>query len=489
MVKSDSLPHLHSLLRELCRLEGEYEWVEFKCNNSNPEDIGENISALSNSAALVGKPYAYIVWGIEDSPHAVVGTTFRPSAARKGNEQLENRLSHLLSPRIHFRVIEFEYDGKPIVMIQVPKAFHRPVQFKGQEFIRIGSNRHKLKDYPEKQRELWRTFERTPFEDQIAAERVSKSDVLQLLDYPAYFSLLELRVPESPEQIVTRLSDDNLIAQRADGEWDVLNLGAVLFAKKMAEFRHLARKVVRVVLYKGSSRVDTVRKESGHFGYASGYERLIGFLNSLLPANEVIGQALRKTVPVYPEVAVRELVANAIIHQDFSMTGTGPLIEIFPDRLEITNPGEPLMDTNRFLDTPPHSRNESLASFMRRVGVCEEQGTGIDKVVFATEFYQLPAPLFEVASKHTRAVLFASRPFAKLDRNDRIRACYLHACLQRVNHKDMTNASLRARFGIGPKNRAQVSRIIGDTLATGLIRLYDPASGSRKHAKYLPFWA
>jgi predicted HTH transcriptional regulator len=197
---------------------------------------------------------------------------------------------------------------------------------------------------------------------------------------------------------------------------------------------------------------------------------------------------LRQEVPVYPELAVRELVANAIIHQDFFIRGTGPMIEIFSDRMEITNPGIPLVKTERFLDSPPKSRNEALASFLRRVGICEERGSGIDKVVFQTEVYQLPAPMFEVAEEHTRVVLFAPKALNDMDKNDRIRACYLHACLKYVNRDFMTNSSLRQRFGIEAHNSAIASRIIRVTIEAGFVRLYDP-NMSRKYTKYVPFWS
>jgi predicted HTH transcriptional regulator len=215
---------------------------------------------------------------------------------------------------------------------------------------------------------------------------------------------------------------------------------------------------------------------------------LIEFVNALLPRNEIIGKALRKEVPMYPEEAIRELVANALIHQDFSITGTGPMIEIFADRMEITNPGLPLINTQRFLDTPPRSRNEMLASFRRRVGICEERGTGVDKVVSQTEFYQLPAPIFETTGGATRAVLFAHKPLLDMDRADRSRACYLHACLRSVERDLMTNASLRVRFGIEEKNSAIASRIIRDAMEDGLVKPFDPAQG-KKYAKYQPFWA
>ena len=137
---------------------------------------------------------------------------------------------------------------------------------------------------------------------------------------------------------------------------------------------------------------------------------LMPHINSQLPSNEVIEQALRRTVPMYPELAVLELVANALIHQDFSIGGTGPMVEIFEDRMEVTNPGSPLVDTDRFLDSPPKSRNKTLAALMRRMGICEERGSGVDKVVSQTEFYQLPAPIFEVSGDNTRAILLPPPP-------------------------------------------------------------------------------
>ncbi|MBI3092482.1 MAG: putative DNA binding domain-containing protein [Candidatus Tectomicrobia bacterium] len=488
-MRNDSPEYLAGLLRELRQLPKETEWVEFKCNIANLEEIGEYISALANSAALSGKANAYLVWGVADETHDVMGTSFRPTQAKKGGEEIENWLLRLLSPRIHFRFMEFAADGKQISMVEIPRAAHQPVQFQGVEYIRVGSYKKRLKDYPEKERELWRIFDVTPFEQQVATERVSGSEVLALLDYPAYFRLLDVPLPEARDGILARLAEDHMIETCQGGQWNILNLGAILFASDLSRFRHLARKAVRVVEYDGEGRVRTKREHQGHMGYAAGFEGLIGFLKGMLPANEVIGGALRKTVPMYPELAIRELVANVIIHQDFRVTGAGPMVEVFDRRLEITNPGRPLMDTRRFLDTPPQSRNEALASFLRRVGICEERGSGVDKVVFQTELYQLPAPLFEVEGGHTRAVLFAHKPFAEMDKADRIRACYLHACLQYVQRKQMTNSTLRDRFGIEEKNRAQVSRLISDAVEAGLIRLYNPESDSRRFASYVPYWA
>jgi ATP-dependent DNA helicase RecG len=478
-----------TVLQRLLALPHETEWVEWKENDHKPDDIGEYLSALSNSAALHGKDAGYIVWGIRDQTREVVGTTFKPREEKVGNEELENWLAIQLNPRINFRIQEFLYNAQPVVLFEVLPASHTPVRFKDTDFIRIGSYKKKLKDHPEKERELWALLSRTTFEAGIARTHLSAEEVLTLIDYAAYFDTTRQPLPENRTGILARLATEKLIADHTDETFDITNLGAILFAKELHAFDRLARKALRVIVYKGNSRVQTIREHTGTKGYALGYEEAVQFINSQLPQNEQIGQALRQEVRTYPEIAIRELVANALIHQDFNMTGTGPMVEIFPDRIEITNPGEPLVDTMRFLDIPPQSRNEALAAFMRRLKICEERGSGIDKVITAVEFSQLPAPDFSVVGHHTRAVLFAPKPLRKMDRNDRVRACYQHAGLQWVSNSQMTNATLRKRFGISDANSAQASRIIRETLHEGLIREHDPDSRSRKHARYVPFWA
>jgi len=480
--------YLASLVRELCALPSETEWVEFKVNDAEPQAIGEYISALANAAALAGKAFAYLVWGVRDEDHAVVGTTFSPAVAKVGNEELENWLLRTMEPKIDFRFRKVALDGMPVVLLEIARAARHPVRFSGQEFIRVGTYKKKLKDFPEKERALWRIFDQTPFEDGIASERVPGDDILRLLDYPAYFELLERPLPANRDGILEALADDRLIRRSDAGGWDITNLGAILFARRLDAFHTLRRKAVRVVQYRGNGRTETLKEQEGGKGYASGFEGLIGYINGLLPANEVIGKALRRSVPMFPELAVRELVANALIHQDFLVTGAGPIVEIFDDRIEITNPGVPLVDTQRFVDTPPRSRNEALASLMRRFRICEERGSGIDKVVAQVELFQLPAPLFESPEGFTRSVLFAHKPLTVMDRIERVRACYLHACLKWVTRDYLTNASLRERFGVEDRNKAAVSRYIREAVEAGMIRPFDE-DAARKLMKYVPFWA
>jgi ATP-dependent DNA helicase RecG len=482
-------PQQDKILRSLLVLPRETEWVEFKVNDCEPEEIGEYLSALSNSAALVEEKLAYLVWGVEDGTHRVVGTMFEPRERKIGNEDLEPWLARQLHPGVHFAIHEFTFDSKPVVLFLIQPCGHTPVRWRDFAWIRVGAYKKKLRDYPEKERALWDRLSRMTFERSLAATALMGEEVLARLDYPSYFEMLGQPVLSTRAAILERLSKDGMILGGENDRWDVANLGAVLFARKLTDFESLQRKAVRVIVYKGTNRTQTIKEQPGNRGYASGFEGLIGYISDQLPGSEEIGKALRKEVRVYPEIAIRELVANALIHQDFSISGTGPMVEIFTDRIEITNPGKPLIDALRFIDEPPRSRNETLASFMRRVKICEERGSGVDKVVFQAELYQLPAPEFRVTDHSTIAIIYAPRELRGMDRSDRIRACYQHAALQYVSGQVMTNASLRKRLGIEEKNYAIASRVISDTIEQGLVRPRDPASTSKKHASYVPFWA
>ena len=466
----------------------ECEWIEFKVNDSNPQEIGEYISALSNSASYHNEKYGYLVFGVEDTSHNLVGTIFNPSKTKKGNQELENWLATQLNPRIDFIVYEFDFEAKHFVIFKIDATRTTPVSFRGTPFIRIGTYKKRLDDHPERESKIWNKANIIVYEKEPAREHISENEVLQLIDYPGFFEMLKIPLPDNRKGIIERLLEERIIKFEGN-TYTITNLGGLLFSKKIDQFEFLARKAVRVIAYHGNNRIQTKKEQTGSRGYAVGFEEIVQYIIDQLPANEIIEHALRKEVSSYPPIAIRELVANAIIHQDFSVKGASPMVEIFDNRIEITNPGKPLIDTLRFVDHSPESRNELLARFMRRMNICEERGSGIDKVVFECELHQLPAPDFIVGDNYTRVILYASKILRIMDKHDKTRACYLHACLKHVSGEYMTNQSLRTRFGIEEHNYSIVSRIIADTIKEGLIRYNDPENKSRKYAKYVPFWA
>ena len=168
-----SSEYLQGLVQELCKLPKETGWVEFKENNTDPEELGEYVSALANSAVLAGKAFAYMLWGVQDGCQDIVGTSFVPAATKVGGEELENWLLHFLKPKIDFRFYEVIMNEKRVVILEVGRAFRHPVLFKNQEFIRVGSYKKKLKEFPEMERQLWRAFDQTSFEDMAGMDNLS----------------------------------------------------------------------------------------------------------------------------------------------------------------------------------------------------------------------------------------------------------------------------------------------------------------------------
>ncbi len=481
---------LEKLVRSFLASSRETEWVEFKHNNADPEEIGEYVSALANSAALVNEQSGYLIWGIDDSTHQILGTSFKPHYTKHKNQELENWLAGTFSPRLDFKIHELEMDGKPVVVFTIPAANHTPVRFKEAEFIRVGSYKKKLKDHPEKERSLWASFQQRNFENDLALENISADQAIGLLDYPAYFHLTQQPLPANRDGILSRFIDEKFIVAQSDGDYSITNFGAILFARDLNRFGRLARKAVRIIFYRGKGRAEAIREMPGSSGYAIVFNQAVQYINDHLPVHEELQEGTyQREVRMYPDIALRELFANMLIHQDFSIRGAGAAVEIFDDRIEFINPGAPLIDPMRFIDKPPRSRNEGLAGFLRRINIGEERGTGIDKVIIAVEGAKLPPPDFRTKDDNTIALLFAEKSLSEMTGQDRIRACYQHACLLYELNERMTNASLRVRLQIADRNYPLASKIISEAIKANLIKVFDSVSASRRDISYVPAWA
>ena len=287
--------------------------------------------------------------------------------------------------------------------------------------------------------------------------------------------------------VLGKLESENLICKQGNS-YKIRRLGALLLANDLNDFPDVSRKAARVVIYTGTSKLETRLDQIGSKGYATGFQGLINFIMSQLPQNEVIQAALRKEVKLVPEDAIRELVANALIHQDFMIGGSSAMIEIYENRVEISNPGEPIVPIDRFIDGY-QSRNERMADLMRRMGICEEKGSGVDRVVHAAEIFQLPPPYFHTTHMRTVVTIYGSKSFRRMDKSERVRACYQHCALRYIMQDLMTNQSLRQRFNLEANKASSVSQVINATIREGLIKADEGIGGSRKYARYVPIWA
>lgn len=356
-------------------------------------------------------------------------------------------------------------------------------------FRKIGTNKKNLKEYPDKERELWRTFDSTPYELRIAMGNLDEDEMVSLLDYSKYYDKLEMPIPRNRDKVLEDLQHEKFIKKNDAGTWDITNMGALMIAKDLKKFESLHRRTVRVIWYKENSRLDAIREKEFCAGYAFSHEEIVQYIMTIIPQEEVIVDATRKSVVSFPEIAIRELLANAMIHQDLQQRGTNPMVEVFKNRIEFSNAGAPLVAIERIVDSVPVSRNENIAGFMHKCGICEERGSGYDKIVEATGKNELLAPRIENQNNQfTKAILFAKVPFELTTKEDRMRTCYMQACLAYVNFEGISNSDIRKIFGLGEKEKAKASRLLTSAVEGGYIKVMDPDTAPR-YKKYIPYWA
>ena len=482
------MKNLCRLVETLVRMPNEATWVEFKHANYDPVMIGERISGLANAATLDDRAYAYMVWGVHDQTHEIVGTDKNLQNIRIGTDELDGWLRQRLSRNVDFKFESVEIDGKLVGVLSITAAVGYPVAFQKNDFIRFGSVTRKLNEFVEKRGQLWDKLRNSKFEMRIAKEELSSADVVSFLDCQSYFDLKKMPFPTTQEGVLHYLIEEGLVVIQDNGLYAITNLGALLFAKRMSDFPTVSRKAIRVVKYKGVNKLVMEIEETGTKGYAIGYEGLVKYILAMTPSSESVNVALREKNSSYPTIAIREVIANALIHQDFTITGTGPLVEVFANRIEITNPGAPLVDVPRIVDNPPVSRNEKLASLMRQMKMCEEAGSGWDKIVISSEVMRLPAPRITVFEENTRVTLFSHIPYSSITPEGRLWSCYLHACIKYIQEEQLTNSSLRERFGLPETSSGVVSRLIKEAVEKKLLKPFDPNT-ARRYMKYVPAWA
>lgn len=395
---------LQSKLAELVRLPAETEWVEFKHNNEEPQEVGEYLSAISNGAALHDQPIGYIVWGIENGTHRVVGTSFRPKKAKKGNEELENWLLRLLSPRIDFTIHEFEVNGAPVVMFAVQAAKSQPVDFSGEAFIRVGSYKKKLKDFPEKERYLWQLRSREDWSGQV----VEQASVADLDPEALAFARRQFR-EKHPNQLAEIDDwDDATFLSKAKVFIAGRATRTALLLLGRPESSHLlapAQPRITWVLKDAKSE----EKDYQHFDapLILASEKVLQKIRNLTIRHLPSGTLFPHEVTQYDPWVIRETLHNCIAHQDYSMGGRINVVET-PDSLLFTNRGSFIPGSVEAMiqsDAPPEVyRNAFLAQAMVNLNMIDTIGSGIKRMFRRQKERSFPMPDFDLSSIERVAV-------------------------------------------------------------------------------------
>ena len=233
MGEADDMELMYSLIG----YPNETEWIEFKTGNNEPNHIGRDISALANSAAYLGRTRAYKLWGVSDDTHTLTGTSFNPYQAKgKGNQDLLIWLRTFLSNHASYEFRLIQHNGLSFVVLEIEPAVGKPVYFDNVAYIREGSSTTRLIAGSAKESKLWMRLQSSDFESKVAERDVTAEEVVEKLDIDTYFSLLDMRVPGNIESILHSLTEQELIAQQDNGRFSILNLGALLIARRLSSF-------------------------------------------------------------------------------------------------------------------------------------------------------------------------------------------------------------------------------------------------------------
>ncbi len=256
-MKDENLVNLIYSLRDE-KTEGEY--YEFKKSYLESEKFGRSISALSNSAALCDQKYGYIIFGIDDTTHEIIGTHFDSASEKaKGNMDLVPWLEKGLIPKINVVYRDLFIGDKRLFVVIIDAAKERPTRFYGNGYIRIQSYNQPLAEYGNKEKELWKKLTLTPFEEDTALQNCSSDEVLSYIDYPAFFTLLNLPLPETKDGILKRLVMERVITPNGV-TYNILNIGALLFGRDLKTISSVSRKTVRIILYERDDRIDAKKR-------------------------------------------------------------------------------------------------------------------------------------------------------------------------------------------------------------------------------------
>ena len=449
--------------------------LEFKeAKNQLPES-----KLMEYCVAIANEGGGHLVLGVTDCcPRSVVGTQ-----SCNDPTGMASKIFQKVGFRVDVEAVSHP-DGRVVVLSIPSRPRGTAYDFEGKYLMRSGSSL-----VPMSEDRLRAIFDegKPDWLEEPAKENLTAQDVIELLDTQTFFELLGQPYPTTQQTVIEKLLTERLIDQKGAG-YSIQKIGGILLARRFRDFPEISGKAPRVIVYQGRSKIITRIDQIGEKGYASGFQGLISYIMDQLPQNEVIQNALRTEKKLVPEIVIRELVANALIHQNFGVAGASVTIEIYDDRVEISNPGTPIVQVERFIDEYL-SRNERMADLMRRMRIYEGKGSGIDKVIEAIEIFQLPPLDVRVDHHRTYVCLFGHKIFEDMNRIERLRACYQHASLRRVMNDALTNQSLRDRFKLPVGKSAIISQIITAAQEEGLIKLDEQVGSSRKYARYLPFWA
>lgn len=389
---------LRALLDELRELPKETEWVEFKLNYAEPQEIGEYISALSNGACLHNQQFGYLIFGIEDETHTVKGTTFKPRQAKMGNEELENWLIRLLDPRIDFRIYEFTYDNLLVVVFEIDAARNIPVKFSGEAYIRVGSYKKKLKDYNEKERKIWQKS----IDEDWSAQICLKASITDLSPEAIRKAREEYKQkhPHLAQDIDTWDDITFLNKARLTIHGQITKTAIILLGREEA-VHFLSPSIAEMSwILKDEHGIE---RDYAHFSppFILNIEKIFTRIRNITIRYLPDGSLFPKEITQYDPWVIREALHNCIAHQEYKLKGRINIVES-PEELIFSNVGRFMPGSIEQVirqDAPSEVyRNPFLARAMVALNMIDTIGSGIKRMFLTQKNRFFPMPDFDLST-------------------------------------------------------------------------------------------
>ena len=350
---------------ELCSYSDEQEWFEFKENWYQAEALGEYISALSNAAAFHHKKCGYFIWGVNDISHEIVGTKFN-IYADVNREPLQNYLARNLSPSVNFSFEELMINGKRVVVLLIPAAEEIPTAFREKRFIRIGSAKNNIKDYPKREIQLFKILDGRVETIETLRSRYQELTFHKLFGYYGSKGII----------LKENTFEKNLGLRNDDGDYNML-------AQLLSDDSHIP---LRVSIFDGESKASNLFsvREFGNNCLLYSLDDLLryGDVLNLIQADESNRVVERKDVPLFDNKAFREAIINAVLH-NYWVAGNEPMISVFSDRIEILSRGTlaPAQTMEGFFLGESIPVNDKLSEIFLQLHISEKSGRGVPKIV------------------------------------------------------------------------------------------------------------
>jgi predicted HTH transcriptional regulator len=392
---------------------------------------------MSNAAAMLGKDFAYLVWGVNNDTHDLTDTTFTYHRDVKG-EPLEHFLARQITPDIGFSFHELSIKSKRLVILVIPAAKQVPTAFNNVRFLRIGSSKVNLSKYPERESQLF----------DILRNGLPTIESVEAYEQELSFRKLFMYYEDKGIVLNKNNFEKNLGLRNKTGMYNLL-------AQLLSDDSQIP---IRVSIFRGEDKTAPLYsvREFGNNCLLNSLDKVLeyGDVLNIMQADEKNRLVERKEVPLFSQEAFREAMINAFVHNCW-IDGNAPMITVYSNRIEILSRGTlaPKQTINGFFLGESVPVNRKLSDIFLQLHISERSGRGVPQItkIYGREAFEFRENSIVVTIPFERIEVSAGDKTIDKE-GDKIQK--LNSTRQRIldemrNNPNITQPQLMTLIGIG----------------------------------------